>query len=104
MIQFDDVELIFGGHSLFKDVSFSLQKGERCSLVGRNGSGKSTLFRMIVGEMQPDNGSISISKNYRIGYLSQHIRFTEPTLLQEAAMGQPPHERDQLYRAEKILF
>jgi ATP-binding cassette, subfamily F, member 3 len=104
MIQFDDIELIFSGHSLFKDVSFSLQKGERCALVGRNGSGKSTLFRLIAGEIEPDKGTISISKNYRIGYLHQHIKFTEPTLLQEAAMGLPAHERDQVYRAEKILF
>lgn len=104
MIQFDDVELSFSGHSIFKDVSFSLQKGERCSFVGRNGSGKSTLFKLIAGEFEPDRGAISISKNYRIGYLNQHIRFTEPTVLQEAALGLPEHERDELYRAEKILF
>jgi ATP-binding cassette subfamily F protein 3 len=104
MIQFDGVELSFSGHSIFKDVSFSLQKGERCSFVGRNGSGKSTLFKLIAGEFEPDKGSISISKNYRIGYLNQHIRFTEPTVLQEAALGLPEHERDELYRAEKILF
>ncbi len=104
MIQFDDVELSFSGHSIFKDVSFSLQKGERCSFVGRNGSGKSTLFKLIAGEFEPDRGAISISKNYRIGYLNQHIRFTEPTVLQEAALGLPEHEREELYRAEKILF
>lgn len=104
MIQFDEIELSFSGHTVFKDVSFSLQKGERCSFVGRNGSGKSTLFKLIVGELEADRGTISISKNYRIGYLNQHIRFTEPTVLQEAALGLPEHERDELYRAEKILF
>ncbi len=72
--------------------------------MGRNGSGKSTLFKLIAGEFEPDRGAISISKNYRIGYLNQHIRFTEPTVLQEAALGLPEHERDELYRAEKILF
>lgn len=104
MIQFDDVELSFSGHSVFKDVSFSLQKGERCSFVGRNGSGKSTLFKLIAGELEADRGAISISKNYRIGYLNQHIRFKETSILQEAALGLPEHERDELYRAEKILF
>src|SRR5574342_115594 len=104
MIQFDDVELSFSGHSIFKGVSFSLQKRERCAFVGRNGSGKSTLFKLIDKELQPDRGAISIPKNYDIGYLNQHIRFTEPTILQEAALGLPEHERDEIYRAEKILF
>lgn len=104
MIQFDRVTLGFSGHPLFEEASFTLQKGERCGLVGRNGSGKSTLFRLISGEMEADKGVVSIPKNYRIGYLQQHIRFTEPTLLQEAALGLPAHERDHLYKAEKILF
>jgi ATP-binding cassette subfamily F protein 3 len=104
MIQFDEVSLSFAGEPLFEKVSFSLQKEERCSFVGRNGSGKSTLFRLIAGEIEPDQGSISIPKDYRIGYLSQHIRFTEPTLLEEAALGLQMEERDHLYKAEKILF
>ncbi|HUD01020.1 MAG TPA: ATP-binding cassette domain-containing protein [Rhabdochlamydiaceae bacterium] len=104
MIQFDHVGLAFSGHPLFEDACFTLQKGERCGLVGRNGSGKSTLFRLIDGEMEPDEGVISIPKNYRIGYLQQHIRFTEPTLIQEAALGLPEHEKDDIYKAEMILF
>ena len=104
MIQFDSVDLSFSGESLFEDVSFSLQKGERCGFVGRNGSGKSTLLKLIAGEMEADSGSISIPKDYRIGYLQQHIHFTQPTLLEEAALGLPIDERDLLYKAEKILF
>jgi ATP-binding cassette subfamily F protein 3 len=104
MIQFDEVGLSFSGHSIFEGVSFSLQKGERCAFVGRNGSGKSTLFKLTSGELEPDSGTISISKNYRIGYLNQHIRFTEPTIIREASLGLPEHERDEIYRAEKILF
>lgn len=104
MIQFDEVTLGFSGNILFEGASFTLQKGERCGLVGRNGSGKSTLFRLINGELETDHGFVSIPKNYRIGYLKQHIHFTEPTLLQEAALGLPEHERDALYKAETILF
>jgi len=104
MIQFDRVTLSFSGHPLFENASFTLQKGERCGLVGRNGSGKSTLFRLIVGDMEADRGAISIPRDYRIGYLQQHIHFTEPTLIEEATLGLPPHERDQVYKAEKILF
>ncbi len=104
MVQFDHVGLSFSGHPLFEDACFTLQKGERCGLVGRNGSGKSTLFKLIDGEMEPDAGTISIPKNYRIGYLQQHIKFTQPTLIQEAALGLPEHEKDDIYKAEMILF
>lgn len=104
MIQFDDVSLGYSGHTLFEGASFSLQKGERCGLVGRNGSGKSTILRLICGELESDRGSISISKGYRIGYLQQHIRFKMGTLREEAALGLPPGEEDSLYKAEKILF
>ena len=104
MVQFDHVTLAFSGHTLFEDASFTLQKAERCGLIGRNGSGKSTLFRLIDGEMEPHRGTISTPKNYRIGYLQQHIHFTQPTLIEEAALGLQPHEQDHLYKAEKILF
>jgi ATP-binding cassette, subfamily F, member 3 len=104
MIQFDQVTLAFSGQILFEGACFTLQKGERCGLVGRNGSGKSTLFKIINGEIEPDRGAVSVPKNYRIGYLEQHIKFTEPTLLEEAALGLPPNEKDDLYKAERILF
>lgn len=104
MIQFDKVSLSFAGIFLFDQVSFALQKGEKCSLVGRNGSGKSTIFRLITGQLTPDEGAISIPKGYRIGYLQQHIQFTKPTLREEAASGLPPGEEEMVYKAEKILF
>lgn len=104
MIQFDKVSLGFSGRLLFENVSFTMQKGERCGLVGRNGSGKSTLFRLIDGEMEPEAGNVTVSKNYKIGYLQQHIRFTEPTLIKEAALALPPGEEELLYKAEKVLF
>lgn len=104
MIQFDDVSLSFAGKPLFEGVSFTLQKGERCALVGRNGSGKSTIFKIIAKEMEPDSGAVSIPRGYRIGYLQQHIQFTKPTLLEEAATGLPIGEEEMVYKAEKILL
>ncbi len=104
MIQFNRVSKSFGAQVLFDDMSFSINRRERVGLVGRNGHGKTTLFRMVLGEMSPDSGEIVIPKRYRIGHLDQHIRFTQPTLLEEAALGLPPDQRDDVWRAEQILF
>lgn len=57
-----------------------------------------------MGKETPDRGKISIAKGYRLAMLDQHIHLTSPTVLEEACLGLPPGERDEVYRAEKILF
>ena len=104
MIQVDDLSIAYQGHILFENATFTIQPGDKCGLVGRNGSGKSTLFRLLTGKETPDKGSLSKPKNCRIGALTQHIHFTEATILAEAALALPPEETDSLHKAEKILF
>lgn len=104
MIHIDNLSMAFGSRFLFSQASFTVQKGERLGLVGRNGSGKSTLFRLITKEETPDSGSITTRKNYTIGILNQHLRFTQESVLAEAALGLRPGEEDCLYKAETILF
>jgi ATP-binding cassette subfamily F protein 3 len=102
MIQGDDLTLSYGGQPVLEKASFSLQKRERCGLIGRNGSGKSTLFRLIAGQEKADEGRIIMPKGYRLGVLQQQIRFTKPTVLEEAALGL--RDPDCLYQVEAILF
>lgn len=102
MIQVDNLSVAYGNF-LFSEASFSLQQGEKCGLVGRNGSGKSTLFRLLLGKEEPDSGCVSIRKNYRVGALSQHLSFTEDTVIQEAAKGLRAEEKDCVYKVEAIL-
>ncbi len=103
MIQVSGLFKTYGDQVLFENGGFSLGQGERVGLVGRNGSGKSTLLKMILDEEHPDEGTVTFPKGYRIGKLSQHLKFTEPTILQEAALGLPQSERDEIYKAEIIL-
>lgn len=94
--------LAYGGQLVLDGASFSIQKGERCGLIGRNGSGKSTLFRLISGEEEPDSGRVVMPKGYRLGVLQQQIRFTKDTVVEEAALGlQDP---DEIYKIESLLF
>src|ERR1700722_8831207 len=104
MIQADDLTVAYNGESVFENVSFTINRGERCGLVGRNGSGKTTLMRLMVGQEKPDLGRLSFSKGYRLGYLDQHIRFTRPTIIEEACLGLKEDERDFVYLAEKMLL
>ena len=66
----------FGVNVVLKDVSFTLQQGDRMGLVGVNGCGKSTLMRMIAGLDFPDQGEFSIVRGTRIGYLAQQDMVT----------------------------
>lgn len=103
-MQIEDLTLGYGEDILFENASFTLQPREKCALVGRNGAGKSSLFRLITGKETQDKGTISKKKNYLIGMLDQHIVFTQKTLIEEAALGLRPDERDCIYKAETILF
>ena len=104
MIQVDNLTLSYSGDPVFEDVSFTIHPTERCGLIGRNGSGKTSLLRLLIGQETPDRGIISLSKGYKLGYLDQHIRFSRPTVLEEAVMGLKEEEREDVYKAERILF
>ena len=66
----------FGAHEVLRDVTFTLQNGERMGLVGVNGSGKSTLMKIIAGQESSDAGSVNIQKGLRLGYLAQQGELT----------------------------
>lgn len=84
MIQLSKVTVYFGGQSLFDDITFMVNKGERIGLVGKNGAGKSTLLNVMSGALPPNVGSIQTSKNYEISYLTQDLDFADgKTVIEE---------------------
>ncbi len=105
MLQVTNLEKSYGKQVLFDGVGFTVNPRERVGLVGRNGHGKSTLFRMVLGEEHQDSGTITVPSGYSIGHLSQHIHFTEETVLGEACLALPSNEDhiDETYKAEAIL-
>ncbi len=83
LVEFKNVHFSYDALKALEDISFTLYKGERLSLVGRNGAGKSTLAKLMVGALRPDLGCIEIAGiNYstysiaeiahRIGYVMQN--------------------------------
>ncbi len=104
MLNIEGLTKSYGELVLFDDIAFKVNSGERVGLVGRNGHGKTTLFRMITGLESPDGGNISIPKNYRLGYVTQHIDFQEATVLAEGMRGLPADAAGQHWQVEKVLF
>src|SRR3982074_3468915 len=71
LLSFDGVSAEFGATTVFSDLTFSLQPGQRLGVVGPNGAGKSTMLRLISGEVQPASGKITRERRARIGMLDQ---------------------------------
>lgn len=68
----------YGLNSVFKNLTFSLNQGERAALVGPNGCGKSTLMDIIAGLEKPDTGHVMFNpSDLRVGYLQQGIAFSD---------------------------
>jgi ATP-binding cassette subfamily F protein 3 len=103
MIVVDNLSKSYGKQGLFEAISFKVNRRERVGVVGRNGHGKTTLFRMITGEEEPDEGTVTKPRKYRIGYVEQRLRFTEPTVLAEGAKALPHDAHNEVWRVEKVL-
>ena len=73
MLQLNNVSLSFGNRVLFTDISLSLLEGDKVGLVGVNGTGKSSLLRIIMGELEPDSGSVLIGETVQFGYFGQKL-------------------------------
>ncbi|MCH8924365.1 MAG: ATP-binding cassette domain-containing protein, partial [Planctomycetes bacterium] len=71
VVKFDHVSKAFGDTLLIEDLSFQLPAGGIVGVIGPNGAGKTTLFRMILGEEQPDEGTLRIGETVEIGYVDQ---------------------------------
>lgn len=73
MISINNLTFLIGSRALYDDANWHIKPGDRAGLIGANGTGKSTLLKLIVGEYAPSSGTISMSKDLKIGYLNQDL-------------------------------
>lgn len=73
VIVMTDVRKQFGEKVLFKQVDMHIRYQDRVAIIGENGTGKSTLIQLMLGNLEPDRGEVTIGSNVKFGYLSQHV-------------------------------
>jgi ATP-binding cassette subfamily F protein uup len=73
LISVKNVSIGYGGPLLLENIDMQIEQGDRISLIGRNGEGKSTLIRILMGDVSPDSGTVSISQGIRRASLSQEV-------------------------------
>ena len=90
MISVSSLGKWYGDQTLFTDVSFQLNRGERYGLIGANGSGKTTLLNILTGDIEPSTGTVSIPKNLKLGVLRQdQFVYEDEEILGVTMMGNP---------------
>ncbi len=75
LINIDNLTKVYTERKLFDGASFSLQDGEKVGIIGINGTGKTTLLRMIMGEEETDEGTVTTANHVVMRYLPQHPEF-----------------------------
>lgn len=72
LISSNNLQFGFNGETLLSGICFTLNEGDRIGLIGSNGEGKTTLIRLLLGELEIENGELFVKNGIRIGYLAQN--------------------------------
>jgi ATP-binding cassette subfamily F protein 3 len=103
MLKVQNLSVSFGGKQIFENINFTINPNEKFGLIGKNGSGKTTLFKILSGQLTDYSGKIIKQESYHIGYLQQHLSFTENNVMDEACLALPDYKKDAFWDASKIL-
>ena len=79
----DGISKSYGIKTLFSDVTFGIEKGDKTALIASNGSGKSTLLRILVGRESMDTGTVTYANDIRVGYLEQLPQYDHELTIQD---------------------
>ena len=83
LMRFEDISLEIGEQKILSEANLTIEAGERLCLIGRNGAGKSTTFKLIMGLIEPDRGSVIYESKLIISQLDQSLPVSEETTVRE---------------------
>ncbi len=81
----------FDGNDILINCSFNVEDHEKVAVVGINGAGKSTLFKIIVNELEPDSGVVTLAKDKTLGYLSQYQNISSDNSVYDEVLKTKAH-------------
>lgn len=105
MLSVSNVSKTYAGRTLFSQVSFHINRGEKIGLIGPNGAGKSTLFSLLLREAEPDEGKVMMERGITFGFLPQESAPIDNVTVLELATGHvDEHNRWEVEpKAKRIL-
>ena len=87
LIRLNDVSVRFENTQILREAFFRLEPGDRVGLIGRNGSGKTTILRLILDQVAPDSGTVTLEPGIRVGYFSQFSELDGDATITEVLVG-----------------
>jgi len=102
MISVDSLAVEFSGHTLFSEVSFTINANDKIALMGKNGAGKSTMMKIIAGVQNPSRGHVRYPKEAVIAYLPQHLLTEDNTTVFDEASKAFSHVYDMRDEMEEL--
>ena len=105
MLSVNNVSKTYAGRTLFANVGFHIQRGDKIGLIGPNGAGKSTLFSLLMGDGTPDEGMVVMERGATLGFLPQESApVGDETVLELATSHVGEHSRWEAEpKAKRIL-
>ncbi|SDG48697.1 ATP-binding cassette, subfamily F, uup [Onishia taeanensis] len=89
VVELKHVSQAFGSDYVIRDLSLDIQRGDRIGLIGRNGAGKTTLLKILLGELEPQEGKVKLGTKMQVAYFDQLRAGLEPekTVYDNVAQG-----------------
>lgn len=105
LLSAEHLSLNYGDRQLLDDVNFYLNEGDKTGIIGINGTGKSTFLKVLVGDVEADQGIVSRNPNVQISYLSQNpVMDDNATVLEQVFLHMPEEFRElNEYEAKTML-
>ncbi len=99
----ENISKSFGERTLFKDISFGINKDQKIAFIAKNGSGKTTIMNIINGFDEPDTGQVVLRKSIRMAFLSQDNNLQDELTIEESIFASDNESLKVIEAYEKAL-